>query len=238
MVNIIHHAFSVAETTHDDPRIVGVTGNRKTSALKSFDPTIATKNLNPMPKATCLGAEKKVPSIQQFLSVSSAQGFQALSGDEDGELISTLSKYPNLFWIHGTVFEVLEGKASLRADNAAMRILTQIKAKGSSTNKDGSNDDEEEPDNPPANAMQKSCHPLLSFLWGIANGFGQNVALTDPPGTEIFHAKGQEVMEEILAARPHMLLTPPQPIPLPEQLVRAGRPWTQQLPYYRHWSKI
>jgi hypothetical protein len=47
-VIIIHHAFSVAGTTHHDPRIVGVTGNRKTSALKSFDPAMATKNLSPI----------------------------------------------------------------------------------------------------------------------------------------------------------------------------------------------
>jgi hypothetical protein len=208
MVNIIHHAFSAAETTHDAPRIVGVTGNRKTSALKSFDPIIATKNLIPMPKATRSGAEKKVPSIQQFLSVSSALGFQTLSGDEDGELISTLSKYPNLFWIHGTVFEVLEGKASLKSEDAAMRILAQIKSKG--TNENGSDDEEEETDDPPANAMQRSCHPLLSFLWAVANGFSQNVTLTDPPDTELFHAKGQEVMEEIFGrATAHVAHTAP-----------------------------
>jgi hypothetical protein len=48
-VAIVHHAFSVAETTHDDPWIVGVvTGNRKTSALKSSSPTFATRPLNPL----------------------------------------------------------------------------------------------------------------------------------------------------------------------------------------------
>ncbi len=66
-VNIIHHTFSVTKTTHDDPRIVGLTGNWKTSALKSFDPTIAKFFFNPISKATRSGAEKKVPSIQQFL---------------------------------------------------------------------------------------------------------------------------------------------------------------------------
>jgi hypothetical protein len=46
-VNIIHHAFSVAESTNDDPKIVGVMGDRKTSALKPFDPAGATRTLNP-----------------------------------------------------------------------------------------------------------------------------------------------------------------------------------------------
>jgi hypothetical protein len=46
-VNNLHHAFSVVETTHDDPKIVEVTGNKMTSALKSFDPTTATKAVKP-----------------------------------------------------------------------------------------------------------------------------------------------------------------------------------------------
>jgi hypothetical protein len=160
-VNIVHHAFSVAETTHKDPRIVGVTGNRKTLALKSFDPIIATKNLSPVSNKTRTGTEKKVPSIQQFLSATSAQRFQALNGGKNEEQVSTLSKYPNLFWIHSSVFEALEAKASLKAVDAAMQILTQLKNKTPS--EDESEIEEEDPDDAPATALQKNCHSILTF---------------------------------------------------------------------------
>jgi hypothetical protein len=73
-VNILHHAFLEAETTHDDLKIVGVTGNRMTSALKSFDPTMATKAVNP-PMALTQTGEKIIPLIQQFLSTKMPQEF-------------------------------------------------------------------------------------------------------------------------------------------------------------------
>jgi hypothetical protein len=195
-VNIIHHAFSVAETTQDDPRIVGVTGNRKTSALKSFDPELATKKLSPVQAITRTGSVKNIPSIEQFLATTSAQAFQALNGGRGDESSSVLTKFPNMFWIHSTVFAALEGKASLRAIDAAMLIIAQLKT--TETDEDEAADDnEEEPTDTAATPMQKSCHCLLTFLWAVANGFSQNVTLTDPPDTPIFHAKGQEVMEEI-----------------------------------------
>ncbi len=54
-VNIIHHTFSVAESTNNNPKIVGVTGDRKTCALKLFDPTVATRTLNPKTTITRTG---------------------------------------------------------------------------------------------------------------------------------------------------------------------------------------
>jgi hypothetical protein len=54
------------------------------------------------------------------------------------------------------------------------------------------------------------CHSILAFLWAVANGFSQNVSLSDPPDTQIFHAKGQEVMEEIFGrATMNVALTTP-----------------------------
>jgi hypothetical protein len=192
-VNIIHHAFSVAESTNDDPKIVGVTGDRKTSALKPFNPAVATRTLNPKTTVTRTRSDKKIPSIQQFLVAPSPHDFQTLAGKEEEEPICTLDKLPNLLWIHKTVFSALEGKASMRAVDAAMQIIAQIK-----TNIATTGDDDEEEDDPDAvTTMQRDCHLLLTFLWAVANGFGQNIPLTDPPDTPIFHAKGQQLMDEI-----------------------------------------
>jgi hypothetical protein len=192
-VNILHHLFSVAETSNDDTKIVGVNGNRMTSALKSFDPTTATKAINP-PRAPSRTVEKTIPSIQQFLSSKTPQEFQTLSGGKDGEAKSNLSRFPNLFWTHQTVFGVLDGKASMKANEAAMLILEQIQG----TDSDDENDEEKAPDEVPTTKTQQECYLLLSFLWAAANGYCHDVPLSDPPDTQIFHAKGEDIMEEIL----------------------------------------
>jgi hypothetical protein len=192
-VNIIHHAFSVAESTNDDPKIVGVTGDRKTSALKSFDPTVATRAFKTT--VTRTGSDKKIPSIKQFLMASSPHDFQTLVGGEYEESTRTLDKLPNLLWIHQTVFSALGGKANMRAIDAAILIITQIKT---DTTASGDDDEEEvDSDAAPITTMQRDCHLLLTFLWAVANGFSQNVPLTDPPDSPIFHAKGQQLMDEI-----------------------------------------
>jgi hypothetical protein len=198
-VNILHHSFSVAETSLDDAKIVGVTGNRMTSALKSFDPTTATKSINP-PRATARTVGKTIPSIQQFLSSKTPQEFQALTGGKDGEAKSNLSRFPNLFWTHQSVFGVLEGRANMKANEAAMQILNQIT---STTHSDDETEDEEkDPDDVPATKTQKECYHLLTFLWAAANGYCLDVPLSDPPDTPIFHAKGEDIMEEIYGRVP------------------------------------
>jgi hypothetical protein len=197
-VNILHHAFSVAETPLDLPKIVGVTGNRMTSALKSFDPTMATKAVKPPTAVTRTGTGKRIPSIQQFLSTKSPQAFQALTGGKSEESTSTLSQLPNLFWTHQSVFGVLKGKASLKATEAAMMIINQIR----SLDSDEDSEEGKEPDDAPATKTQQDCYLLLTFLWTVANGFCTNVPLSDPPDTQIFHAKGQDVLEEIYGRMP------------------------------------
>jgi hypothetical protein len=81
----------------------------------------------------------------------------------------------------------------MRAINAAMQIVAQIKT---NTTKTGDKDKEE--DNlDPVTTMQRDCHLLLTFLWAAANGFSQNIPLTNSPGTPIFHGKGQQLMDRI-----------------------------------------
>jgi hypothetical protein len=71
--------------------------------------------------------EKKVPSIQQFLTATTPQEFQALAGGKSKKLASTKSKLPTLFRTQKTIFTALEGKASMRAINAAMDIIALLK---------------------------------------------------------------------------------------------------------------
>jgi hypothetical protein len=94
---------------------------------------------------TRTGVEKKVPSIQQFLSAANPQEFQALDGGNNEELASTLTKLPNLFWIHKTLFIALEGKASKRVIDAAMQIIVSLKKSANNlATMDASRDDDEE----------------------------------------------------------------------------------------------
>jgi hypothetical protein len=142
---------------------------------------------------TRTGSDKKIPSLQQFLVAPSPHDYQTLAGGEEEESINTLDKLRNLFWIHQTVFSALEGKASMRAINAAMQIIAQIK-----TNITATGDNNEEEDDPDAvTTMQRDCHLLITVLWAVANGFSQNIPLTSPPNTPIFHAKSQQLMDGI-----------------------------------------
>jgi hypothetical protein len=92
------------------PQIVVVTGDRKTSTLKLFDPTVATRTLNPKRTVIPTRSNKKIPSIEQFLMASSPHYLQILVGREEEEFLYTLDKLPNLFWIHQTLFLALDWK--------------------------------------------------------------------------------------------------------------------------------
>jgi hypothetical protein len=118
-VRMVHHCF----TTRDSDRsslITGVAGDMKTAPLKSFYPREATANLvNPRTSRRSSTSRTHIPSIEQFLICNSIKEFVQLNGDnKDQEKIESISNKPVMFWIHPSIFYILDGNREILATDA------------------------------------------------------------------------------------------------------------------------
>jgi hypothetical protein len=50
------------------------------------------------------------------------------------------------------------------------------------------------------NSIGPKCYNLLVYLWGIANGFGVAVPLTDPPDSDLVDARNQAIFAKLQPA--------------------------------------
>jgi hypothetical protein len=127
-VQMVHHCF----TTQDSDRsslITGVAGDMKTAPLKSFYPREATANLvNPRNSGRSSTSRTHIPSIEQFLTCNSIEEFVQLNGsNKDQEKIENISDKPVMFWIHPSIFYILDGSREILATDAGMRIIESLK---------------------------------------------------------------------------------------------------------------
>jgi hypothetical protein len=212
-VQMVHHCF----TTRDRDRssiITGVAGDMKTAPLKSFYPREATANLvNPRTSGRSSTSRTHIPSIEQFLTCKSIDEFTQLNGrNDDQEKIENISNKPVMFWIHPSIFYILDGNREILATDAGIRIIESLKKNCRDERSDDSTknsiDDETEKSPSPnvdetltVTETARGYHGLVVFLWALSNGMGSNVNLFDPPGSSQMDAKGQQVILEIFQGK-------------------------------------
>jgi hypothetical protein len=209
---MVHHCF----TTRDSDRsslITGVAGDMKTAPLKSFYPREATANLvNPRTSRRSSTSRTHIPSIEQFLICNSIKEFVQLNGDnKDQEKIESISNKPVMFWIHPSIFYILDGNREILATDAGMRIIESLKKncreKRAEDSTNISNDEMGKFPSPniketlTVTETAKGYHGLVVFLWALLNGMGPNVNLFDPPRSSQMDAKGQQVILEIFQGK-------------------------------------
>jgi hypothetical protein len=127
---MVHHCF----TTRDSNRsslITGVAGDMKTAPLKSFYPREATASLVHLRTSRRLSTScTHIPSIEQFLTCNSIDEFIQRNGsNKDQEKVEDISKKPVMFWIHPSIFYILDGNREILATDAGMRIIESLKKK-------------------------------------------------------------------------------------------------------------
>jgi hypothetical protein len=101
----------------------------KTAPLKSFYPREATANLvNPRTSGRSSTSRTHIPSIKQFLTCNSIEEFVQLNGsNKEQEKIESISNKPVMFWIHPSIFYILDGNREILATDAGMRIIESLK---------------------------------------------------------------------------------------------------------------
>jgi hypothetical protein len=127
-VQMVHHCF----TTRDRNRsslMTGIAGDMKTAPLKSFYPREGTANLfNPRISGRSSTSRTHIPSIEQFLTCNSIDEFTQLNGsNDDQEKIEKISNKPVMFWIHPSIFYILDRNREILATEAGIRIIESLK---------------------------------------------------------------------------------------------------------------
>jgi hypothetical protein len=116
-----------------------------------------------------------------------------------------------MFWIHSSIFYILDGNREILATDAGMRIIESLKnicrEKRADDSTNNSNDEMGKSPSPNTDQtltvteIAKGCHGLVVFIWALSNGMGSNVNLFDPPRSSQMNAKGQQVILKIFQGK-------------------------------------
>jgi hypothetical protein len=150
--------------------------------------------------------------LNNSLTCNSIEEFVQLNGNnKDQEKIENISNNPVMFWIHPSIFYILDGNREILATDAGMRIIESLKKNCRDERADDStnNSNNEMGKSPFPNADEtltvtktaKGHHGLVVFLWALSNGMGSNLNLFDPPQSSQMDAKGQQVILEIFQGK-------------------------------------
>jgi hypothetical protein len=173
-VRFTHHCFN--DLTRN--RVIGVCGLKRFAPFKElnveglilpFHPPSAQVNL-------------KVPDIDDFSKVTTAEEFLALMGTSDTK-VSALRERSGSLWIHPSLLVHYYSKASKAADIALLLI---------SKAPEDDNDDEDD-------TLMASIIDQLMFLWSIEKGYVTITTLRDPPESDEIQKKIEETNDLILA---------------------------------------
>lgn len=190
-VNLFHHAFTMSHLPEDPPEVFGILGSRKFSPFKQISNLDIVTNPMSSPTFATRRNKSTIPTIEQFLELSSPDDFENLEG-ENGEPLTDLDKLPNSHWIHPAIYSVLKGAKTIKSSDAAMTIIAVLQA-GAESDGVGS------PNNPvpPVSQTATSAQSLLVFLWAVAKGYSKSVLLTDPPDSDFIDEKCSSILEEL-----------------------------------------
>jgi hypothetical protein len=173
-VRFMHHRFN--DLTRN--RVIGVCGLKRFAHFKElnvegltilpFHPPSARVNL-------------KVPDIDDFSKVTTAEEFSALVGTSDTK-VSALRERSGSLWNHPSLLVHSYSKASKAADIALLLI--------SKAPEDDDDDDD---------TLMASIIDQLIFLWSIEKGYVSITTLKDPPESDELQKKIEETNDLILS---------------------------------------
>ena len=172
-VRFLHHCFNDI----DRNRVIGVSGLKRFAPFKElnvdglilpFHPPSARVNL-------------KVPTIEDFSKVSTAEEFSNLTGTGEAK-VATLAERSGSLWVHPSLLVHYYSKASKAADIALL-----ILEKAPEDNKD---DDDE--------LLMESLLDQLIFLWSIEKGYVTTTPFKDPPDTDDLQKTIEETNDLIM----------------------------------------
>jgi hypothetical protein len=175
-VRFMHHCFNDLARN----RVIGVCGLKRFAPFKElnveglilpFHPPSARVNL-------------KVPDIDDFSKVTTAEEFSALVGTSDTK-VSALRERSGSLWIHPSLLVHYYAKASKAADIAVLLI--------SKAPEDDNEDDDDD------DSLMASIIDQLIFLWSIEKGYVSITTLRDPPDSDELQKKIEETNDLILS---------------------------------------
>jgi hypothetical protein len=133
-------------------------------------------------------AESIILTLKEFLSCKSTSDFLTVDSEEGDKSSGSLSLKPNSFWIHPTTFIAFGGPQSFRASVLEIKIIEGVKETDPESN---------EPSNDEPSDDAKSLYNLLVFLWAVEQGFATSVPLSDPPDTDNYDSRCQEILDRL-----------------------------------------
>jgi hypothetical protein len=191
----------IDETDESGKKIMGVHGTAFISPQKTFKSGEAVRALQP-PKPS-RSAVVSPPSLVQFLGVTSAAEFTALTGEGGDEYnnLEGLRLLPNGHLLHPRLFISCVTEPTMKVAALALKIIMEAYngyAEDAEDAEDADVADVEEFEELPA---PKDAQQLCTYLWALARASGKGIALeeVDPDGS----AK-EAGDEETLSARAHL----------------------------------
>jgi hypothetical protein len=203
-VRLIHHAFTMAPYPDARPLFIGLSGNRKgTAVFKEIPPRAAVLPMSaPAPpitraaSATASVDPQMLPSLKQLMGTKTKEEFSQLVGESERP-ITELEKWPNLFILHPSMFISLNGEKEILASTAGSRIIRMLREIDEDSRQESDDEDNEDLYDP--DQAVKQSYRFLVFLWAVANGLGKPVLFSDPPDTDLIDTKQAEILAELYA---------------------------------------
>ncbi len=179
IVLFIHSAILIPQSIGKPPIIVGIQGNRSTSPFRVI-PAEAITTASRTGRATVSSYSRwRIPSLKQFLEVENEEEFESLKADESTEEEEKnkpdFFQRPNHVFCHPFMIFALEGRGSIGAGEAGVKVVEQLNAMKDSAE---ANDVES------VAGFIVGAHPTLAFLWAANQGLSEPVKLTFPPDSD------------------------------------------------------
>jgi hypothetical protein len=168
-------------------RVVGVCGLKRFAPFKELNVEGLVLPFHP-PSAR---VNLKVPDIDDFSKVTTAEEFSALLGTSDTK-VSALRERSGSLWVHFSLLVHYYSKASKAADIGLLLI--------SKAPEDDNDDDND--------TLMASILDQRIFLWSIEKGYVSITTLRDPPESEELQKKIEETNDVILAEQPERVSGP------------------------------
>jgi hypothetical protein len=174
-VRFIHYCFNDLARNS----VVGVCGLKRFAPIKELNVEGLVLPFHP-PSAR---VNLKVPDIDDFFKVTTAEEFSALLGTSDTK-VSALRERSGSLWVHPSLLVHYYSKASKAADIALLLI--------SKAPEDDNDDDDDV-------TLMASILDQLIFLWSSEKGYVSITTLRDPPESDKLQKKIEETNDLILA---------------------------------------
>ena len=198
-IQLIHRCFIVALNPAEDAMIIGISGNLTgSSSFKEIPAAIMTRPLKPPLLGTRRGDSNTptIPLITTFLACGTEGDFSSLDGGTDGDSLAELADRPNSIWIHPSIAGYLRHVKTMKAETAALRIITAL----------NSPDNDQVDDDPSGTLSHEETrkkeadqsHHLLVFLWAVSKGWATPTPLNDCPDQDIISSRCTELFSELM----------------------------------------